>query len=148
MTFLGHDGHLVECALWNRKRGRNFAGTPRILIVNPDVNVGESMVLLLGLKGFPSRLATNQMSALTVLDQWRPQFVFLDTRIGKVVDSDLVGEIGRRSDQSTVMVIAMSRTLPEESAADIRDAGYDGHLRRPCPIWQMADFLNNFFTCA
>ncbi len=147
MEFLGREGHFVESALWNRKPGRGFARTPRVLIVNADVHVAESMVLLLGLKGYPSKLATNQLSAFTVLDKWRPQFLFIDTRVGLISDHNFVPRLAQRSHLPNIMVIAMSGSFPEESQAEIQDAGYDGHLRKPCPIWQMADFLNNFFTC-
>jgi DNA-binding response OmpR family regulator len=146
MAFLGHDGSISPSALWNRKSAIESAIAPRVLIASADVNVGESMVLLLGLKGYPSRLATNAVSVHTVLDQWTPQAIFLDSRIGGVAHLEVASRVSQRSDSSEVMLIAMSGGGSEEVEKQSRSAGYDGYLRRPCPIWQMADILNNFFT--
>ena len=148
MTFIGREGSITPSALWNRKSGRAVARTPRILIGSSDRNVGESIILLLGLKGFPSRLATNSVSVYTILDQWKPQAIFLDTRIGGKDHLEIASKLSQRSNSSAVMLIAMSNSFPEEDESKLRAAGYDGHLRRPCPIWQMGDMLNNFFTAA
>lgn len=146
MTFLGHEGSITPSALWNRKSGGAFANTPRVVIASTDRNIAESMVLLLGLKGFPSRLATNTLSVQKVLEQWAPHAIFLDTRVGGNAHLELALKISQRKDSCSVMLVAMSSSPSEEKEIKMRRVGYDGFLRRPCPIWQMADMLNNFFS--
>jgi hypothetical protein len=40
----------------------------------------------------------------------------------------------------------MSGFLPEEPMDLLKEAGYDGLSRRPCPMWQIADLLDSFYA--
>ena len=73
--------------------------------------------------------------------------LFLDTRVGGCGNYALVRDLREAIDDASRLIIAMSGFLPEEPIARLRDAGYDGHCRRPCPVWQMTDLLDEFFAC-
>jgi CheY-like chemotaxis protein len=145
MSVHGREGHLARCALWRRKPGLSAATTKRVLVAYDDIDVGDSLVLLLGLKGFPARLATNSVALLAVTEQWLPQVILLDTRIGGDANGGLAKTISERA-SAQMLLVALSGPVDEEPEQFIQAAGYDGFLQRPCPVWQLADILTNFYT--
>ena len=61
--------------------------------------------------------------------------------------SAILAALREADDDARRSIIAMSGFLPEEPVARLKEAGYDGHCRRPCPVWQMTDLLDEFFAC-
>lgn len=138
----------AQCSLWNRKRLRVIAESRRVLVAQTERALGESLVSLFDLKGFPARYAPDVASLKSGVSEWRPHAVFVDTRIGGCANYALVRELrAHHDDDAHRLVIAMSGFLPEEPLAHLKEAGYDGHCRRPCPVWQMTDILDEFFAC-
>ncbi|MDR5809518.1 hypothetical protein [Caballeronia sp. LZ019] len=135
-----------QSALWNRKRLRMAADSRRVLVALTERALGESLVSLFDLKGFPSQYAPDASSLKRSIGEWRPHAVFVDTRIGGCGNYALVRDLRNSHDDADRLIIAMSGFLPEEPLAHLREAGYDGHCRRPCPVWQMTDILDDFFA--
>jgi DNA-binding NtrC family response regulator len=146
VSYAGSEGSLVACGLWRRKDGKSFSHTRRVLVAHSSADIGDSITLLLGLKGFPSRLATNETSFHFVFDRWHPQVVFADTRISGGNHHAMLERVVHRVHNMPILLIALSDAPNLEPIALLKSAGYDGYLQRPCPIWQMADFLNNFYV--
>ncbi|WP_044041445.1 response regulator [Caballeronia insecticola] len=137
----------AQCSLWNRKRARLQPEARRVLLALPERVLGASLASLFELKGFPAQLAVDAPSVRNLIGEWRPHVLFLDTRIAGCGNYALVGELREEEDDAGRLIIAMSGFLPEEPIALLREAGYDGHCRRPCPVWQMTDLLDEFFAC-
>lgn len=137
----------AQCSLWNRKQVRMRPEARRVLLALSERVLGASLVSLFELKGFPSQLAVDASSVRRTVGEWRPHVLFLDTRVGGCGNYALARELREADDQASRLVIAMSGFLPEEPIARLREAGYDGHCRRPCPVWQMTDLLDEFFAC-
>jgi CheY-like chemotaxis protein len=137
----------AQCALWTRKQTRVRPESRRVLIALTERVLGASLVSLFELKGFPTRLAVDVASLKENIAEWQPHVVFLDTRVGGSNNYPLVRELHNENDEAGRLVIAMSGFLPEEPIAMLKEAGYDGHCRRPCPVWQMTDFLDEYFAC-
>jgi CheY-like chemotaxis protein len=136
----------AQCSLWNGKQSRVLADARRVLIASPDRLLGASLVSLFELKSFPSQLAVDAASIRHQVEAWRPQVLFVDTRIGACGNYAMIRALRQEEhDEDTRLIIAMSGFLPDEPIALLKDAGYDGHCRRPCPIWQMTDLLDAFF---
>jgi hypothetical protein len=140
----------AQCSLWNRKQLRVPPESRRVLIASPERLLGASLASLFELKSFPARLAIDVSSLRELIDGWRPQVLFLDTRIGACGNYALVNELNHaetEDENAPRLMIAMSSFLPDEPIAHLKEAGYDGHCRRPCPVWQMTDLLDEFFAC-
>ncbi|WP_321794465.1 histidine kinase [Caballeronia sp. J97] len=137
----------AQCSLWNRKQARLQPDSRRVLLALPERMLGASLVSLFELKGFPARLAVDASSVRGLVDAWRPHVLFLDTRVGGCSNYALVRALREADDDASRLIIAMSGFLPEEPIAHLKEAGYDGHSRRPCPVWQMTDLLDEFFAC-
>lgn len=137
----------AQCSLWNRKQSRIAPETRRVLLALSERVLGASLASLFELKGFPAQLAVNASSLRRIVAEWRPHVIFLDTRIGGCGNYALVRALREADDDARRSIIAMSGFLPEEPVARLKEAGYDGHCRRPCPVWQMTDLLDEFFAC-
>ena len=86
MTSRAAEASSAQFALWKRKAVKATKDARRVLVAHPDPSVGESLVVLLCLKAFQAKHAIDVAATRSILDQWRPCAVFLDTRIGGVDD--------------------------------------------------------------
>ncbi|SAK55416.1 response regulator receiver protein [Caballeronia catudaia] len=137
----------AQCSLWTRKQSRLPPESRRVLLALSERVLGASLVSLFELKGFPAQLAIDPSSVRENVEQWRPHVLFLDTRIGGCGNYALARALREADDDAHRLVIAMSGFLPEEPIARLKEAGYDGHCRRPCPVWRMTDLLDEYFAC-
>jgi DNA-binding response OmpR family regulator len=135
----------AQCSLWNRKQSRIRPESRRVLIGLSERVLGASLVSLFELKGFTAQLAIDAPSVREDVEAWRPHVLFLDTRVGGAGNYALVRELCDADEADSRLIIAMSGFLPEEPISLLKEAGYDGHCRRPCPVWQMTDVLDGYF---
>ncbi len=135
----------VQHTLWNRKRWTGCGDSRRVLVAHADVNIGPSIALLLGFKGFASIDVPDLRSARELLQVWQPAALLFDTRLD--VDDDFAFVRAFTADPSNAnrLFIGMTSIWPDDSLDELKSAGFDGHCRRPCPIWRLADILNDFF---
>ncbi|MDR5779902.1 hypothetical protein QCE63_10750 [Caballeronia sp. LZ065] len=136
-----------QCSRWNRKQTRLRPEARRVLLALPERVLGASLAALFELKGFPTHLALDAAAVKLSIAEWRPHVLLLDTRIGGSANYALVPDLRAAADDADRLIVAMSGFLPEEPIALLKDAGYDGHCRRPCPVWQMTDLLDEYFAC-
>jgi len=137
----------AQCSLWNRKRLRLPPESRRVLLALTERVLGASLASLFELKGFPAQLAMDAPSVRHIVGEWRPHVLLVDTRLGGCGNYALVRDLRQAEDHASRLIIAMSGFLPEEPIARLKEAGYDGHCRRPCPVWQMTDLLDEYFAC-
>jgi DNA-binding response OmpR family regulator len=145
MTFCAYEGSLLQCALWNRKSIVVPKEERRVLVIHGDWSIGDSVFLLLGTRGFSAFLATEIFAARGTIAVWDPHAILLDTRVGGAKNYDFASELSDSERPTLRLLIAMSNFSPEDSVDHLKRAGYDGHTRRPCPIWEIADLLGGFF---
>ncbi|MFT4433104.1 hypothetical protein ACMX25_06890 [Caballeronia sp. 15715] len=136
-------------ALWNRKKFTAILPLfRRVIVAHVDAPAGKSISLMLGLKNFPSIYAPDLGSTRRLLDEWGAQVMLLDTRLD--IDADFAFVRGFTSNPTNAdrLVIALSSIYPEDSMETLHAAGFDGHCRRPCPIWRLSDILSEYFDRA
>jgi hypothetical protein len=136
-------------ALWNRKKF--FAILPmfrRVIVAHMELPIGESISLMLGLKGFPSIYVSDLSSTHRLLDEWGAQALLLDTRLDIDADFAFVRGLTSTATNAGRLIIALSSTYPEVSLDTLRASGFDGHCRRPCSIWRLSDIFSEFFDRA
>jgi hypothetical protein len=146
MTNRSFDSSSVNFAVWNHKALPVAIDTRRIIVAHVDKAVGESLVLLFGLKGFCALYVTHLSQASDALGHFKPQALLLDTRVGSTQNYDFANNLASSSDSPRRLLIALSNFLPVESVAALKAAGYGAHCRRPCPVWQLSDPLHGFFA--
>lgn len=146
MTRRPYEANLDHFALWHEKRIGVPVTTRRVAIAHRDAAVAGSLVLLLGLKGFAAQRATNLSALTALLEKWRPQAVMIDTRLIADADTAYVNDLQATGAHTGTLLLAMSNFLPEDLPLSLQQAGFDGHCRRPCPMWHITEILSNFFA--
>jgi hypothetical protein len=77
---LPHDDE-IEFSVWNHKRAPRFETSRRLIVAHAERSVGESIALILGLRGFTALYAKDLEMARMLLGSWDPQVLLIDTRL-------------------------------------------------------------------
>lgn len=135
-----HDDE-AQFALWNDKRPGTAVDAQSVVVAHRDIPVGESVALLLRLKGFAA-VATPTLDRLQLmLEHWKPGALLIDTRLCGEDDFQFVRDAVANPAFRGVLIVAMTNVFPEETPSNIRRIGFDGLCRRPCPVWRLAEVL-------
>lgn len=118
----------------------------RVLIAHRDPSVGESVALLLGLKGLSALYAPDLERARAIVDNFNPLALLFDTRLDAGRDYAFARLMRREPATTGMLLVAMSNLWPGDPIADLKAAGFDAHCRRPCALWQLADILATYFA--
>ena len=108
----------------------------RILIVDDDEALRESLALVLGAEGYETSLAQNGADALARIDDTMPDIVLCDLRMPGIDGLALLPELARRRPDATL--ILMSAYGTEELALEAMRRGAYDYLAKP---FQPADVL-------
>jgi len=137
-------------ALWNTERNspRSLPMFRRVIVAHVDAPAGESISLMLGLKEFPSIYAPDLCSTRRLLDDGalKPCF-WIRVSTSMPISHSSAASLPIRPNADR-LVIALSSIYPEDSMETLQAAGFDGHCRRPCPIWRLSDILSEYFDRA
>ncbi|MEM5459464.1 histidine kinase [Paraburkholderia phytofirmans] len=138
----------TEFAIWKRRSAADATQSRRVLIGHRDKAIGESLVLLLSLKGYDAIYAADLIKMQRFLKWWKPHAVLLDTRLDSVSSYEFTRTARAERSNADVLMLAMSNVWPLDPIGLLKDAGFDGHCRRPCSLWRVADILENHFAQA
>lgn len=136
----------TEFALWKSTRAPVIHTARRVLVGHRDKAIGESLVLLLSLKGYDAIHAVDVPKMKSFLRSWRPHAILLDTRLDSVSDYLFTRSLRSDADTTHILLLAMSNIWPHDSVALLKEAGFDGHCRRPCSLWRVVDILEGYFA--
>jgi two-component system response regulator AtoC len=101
----------------------------RVLIVDDDESLRDSLALVLGAEGFEVAAAADGERALSQLDEAAPDIVLCDLRMPGIGGLDLVPELVRRRPDATV--ILMSAWASDELALEAMRRGAYDYLAKP-----------------
>jgi PAS domain S-box-containing protein len=103
----------------------------RVLVVEDDPVVAESMVVALELEGFQVRSASAAEAALDMITEFRPQVALIDIGLPGQDGHVLAERIGQRTDCANLIMIAVSGYGHAEAVQRSRQAGFEQHLVKP-----------------
>jgi CheY-like chemotaxis protein len=101
----------------------------RILVVDDDPNIGQSMCLLLRAWGHVAEYATSPVYALRVMDALLPEFIFIDITMPVMDGYELAQKL--KALPMGARLIAISATSGDEAIKRSLDAGFEAHLVKP-----------------
>jgi CheY-like chemotaxis protein len=113
--------------------GKPLAGTlrQRVLVVDDDPAVSESMVVFLELEGHQVRSAASGEVALRLLQEFRPQVVLLDIGLPGQDGYEVARRIRQAPGGNMVKLVAVSGYGHEEAMERSWQVGFDRHLVKP-----------------
>jgi two-component system KDP operon response regulator KdpE len=114
--------------LVSRLQGGGVTEVPRILVVDDDALIQESLTLFLRLHGYAVESATTARDALSTVALRRTDLVILDLTLPDRDGSDLCDQIRQTSD---VPIIALSARSGEASKIALLERGADDYMTKP-----------------
>jgi PAS domain S-box-containing protein len=103
----------------------------KVLVVDDESSVLESMVMLLELEGHQVRSAASGTTALQVLEEFWPQIVLLDIGLPEQDGYEVARQLRRLPGGEQLILVAVSGYGHQEALSDSQQAGFDTHLIKP-----------------
>jgi CheY-like chemotaxis protein len=139
VTLPRHGGHAPDVAM--------PAATPsllaprRVLVVDDNVDAGESLELLLRMLGADSRVVHDGESALAMLSSFRPEMVLLDLGMPGMDGYEVARRIREQPGGGAILVIALTGWGQPEDRRRTQEAGFDSHLVKPVSLGVLQSLL-------
>jgi len=116
--------------------GRQAAhgATSRILLVEDDGDVADTMALVLREQGHEVSLAADAKAALSLIDRWHPDVCLIDVGLPDVHGHELVKRLRATRNGSSAYMIAVSGHAQQRDIRQSLAAGFDKHLTKPVDL--------------
>jgi CheY-like chemotaxis protein len=115
----------------------------RILIVDDNADLAESMAMILSICGFNTTTAYNGRLALEKAHKFRPEIVLLDLGLPDMNGYEVASTIRRKCGLATPIFIAMSAADPDLRAPHAQEDAFDHYLVKPVDLDGLLWLLSN-----
>jgi PAS domain S-box-containing protein len=115
----------------------------RVLVVDDNVDAGESLATLVSMWGNEILLATDGRDAIEIAERHRPEVVILDLGLPGLNGYEVCAEIRSRDWGKNLKVFALSGWGQEEDRRRSEEAGFDGHLVKPVDSDTLRELLTS-----
>lgn len=109
----------------------------RVLVVDDDPDVRDSLVVLLGTLGFEPHPAGNGEQALAALPHVRPQIVLMDLNMPVMDGFEAARRARDMPDAQGVPIVAYSAQAGLHVEERIRQAGFSARLTKPADVEEL-----------
>jgi len=116
----------------------------RVLVVDDDPEVNESMCVLLELEGHQVRSASSGDAGIQLLKTLRPEVVLLDIGLPGEDGYSIARRMRALPEGRGILLLAVSGYGHEEAVARSVEAGFDRHLVKPVDPDQLRALLARF----
>jgi len=103
----------------------------RVLVVEDNVDVADSLVLVLELKGHEVRTAANGFAAVDLASVFVPDVAFVDLGLPGLDGYEVARRLRQQPTCRHTLVVALSGYGREDDKQRAREAGFDHHLTKP-----------------
>jgi PAS domain S-box-containing protein len=103
----------------------------RILLVDDNVDVVESLAAVLRRAGYLAHTATDGASALTLAETIHPDVIVLDLGMPRMSGYEVAYAVRRQPGGTRVQLIAATGWGSKEDRRRTQEAGFDAHLTKP-----------------
>jgi CheY-like chemotaxis protein len=113
----------------------------RVLVIDDDHDVADSLVLLLETFGATARAAYSGAEGIEQIPQFKPELVFLDLGMPHLNGYETAAKIRQNPEGRSLTLVALSGWGQEEDVVRSREAGFDDHFTKPADIQALEDLL-------
>jgi len=104
----------------------------RVLVVDDDPAMAESMAAMLQIEGHAVRTAANGVAALALALEFNPRLVLLDIGLGGIDGYEVARRLrAQQSADEKLCLVAVTGYGHDEARTRTREAGFDLHLVKP-----------------
>lgn len=118
----------------------------RILVVDDNKDSGDSLAMVLRLKGNEIRTAYDGLEALEIAETFQPELVLLDIGLPKLNGYDVARRIRQQPWGRDMFLVALTGWGQDEDRRQSREAGFNLHLVKPVGISTLETLLNESYT--
>ncbi|WP_363346443.1 response regulator [Methylocystis echinoides] len=115
----------------------------RILVIDDDHDVADSLVMLLETFGVDVRVAYGGEAGLNALSQFKPELVFLDLGMPKMDGYETARRLRDMPEGRTVKLVALTGWGQDQISDRARDAGFDFQLTKPAAFEDLQRMLDS-----
>lgn len=116
--------------MWNSDGDKAKSGG-RVLVVEDDDDVAESLCMLLEMDGYATERAATGASAVTVATTFSPQVVLLDLGLPDMDGYEVLARLTPLEQTRETTFIALSGRAEPEDLERSRDSGFHHHMVKP-----------------
>ena len=113
----------------------------KVLIVDDDRGVAESLAMLLETFGADVRVAHGGAAGAEAAAEFRPDIAFVDVRMPGIDGHEAARRIRARLGAGAPTLVALSGSGGEQDRALAKAAGFDLHLTKPVSAETLADVV-------
>jgi PAS domain S-box-containing protein len=134
---------LSDIAAETGREGREAAGArPRtVLVVEDNVDAGQTLAEILELQGHHARLARDGQSGIKLAREMHPDVVLCDIGLPDIDGYEVARTLRRDEDLRGTRLVALSGYAQPEDREMAHDAGFDAHIAKPPDIDELAELL-------
>ena len=118
--------------------------TDRILIVEDDVSVRESLLSLLESKDYVVESASDGEQALEAVEQRDYDVLLLDLQLPKVSGMEVLANAKKLSPDTSIVILTAHGSI--QSAVEALKLGAEDYLEKPCDVEQLQKMLEKIFA--
>jgi len=107
------------------------ASTRRVLVVDDNVDMADSLSLLLSLRGYKVDTAYDGLAALKKAASFHPEVVLLDIGLPGLDGYEVATRLRRRRRTAKSLLVALTGYGGEDDQLRALQAGFDHHLTKP-----------------
>ncbi|WP_158598023.1 response regulator [Noviherbaspirillum saxi] len=106
----------------------------RVLVVDDNSDVAESLSALLQVGGYTTRVANDAMQTFEMAREFMPEVVFLDIGMPGMNGYEVARALRKTPGMEHVVLVALSGWGNENDRSRSRAAGFDEHLTKPAGL--------------
>jgi len=103
----------------------------RVLVVDDHVDAARMLELLLQCEGHQTRIAHDGPSALKAIDEFKPEFVFLDIGMPGMSGYEIARTLRASRDRRKIFLVALTGWGQPSDVRESKEAGFDMHMVKP-----------------
>jgi CheY-like chemotaxis protein len=103
----------------------------RVMVVDDDKDVADSLAMLLGTLGAEVRVAYSGAEALSLVPVFRPRFAFLDLGMPDMDGYEAARELHAAPEGKSLVLVALSGWGTDEDRRRALEAGFDSYFVKP-----------------
>ncbi|MFM7133902.1 MAG: response regulator [Planctomycetota bacterium] len=121
-----------------------MSGAPRVLIVDGDPGVGETLRKVLAEQTrYDVRVASGAFAAGAECEKFRPHVMLLDVHMPEAETGAFCAFVRSHEELSMTKIIGMSSRLTEGQIGQLATKGYDAVLRKPFTVRQVIESIEH-----
>ncbi len=119
-----------------------MSGAPRVLVVDGDREVGETLKRVLAEQtNYDVRVVATAFAAGVECERFRPHVMLLDVHLAETEGSTLCQMVRSSEDLQGTRIIGMSGKITDGQATQLLTKGFDSILRKPFSVRQVIESI-------